>query len=234
MHRQFFTNVRCFCEIYTEFNMKQSVENKIIEKIKNYKRGKIFFGDDFVKLGSADSIRQALQSLQKSELLVRVATGIYVYPKINKYEWLNKKYLLPSVDDIAQAIAKRDKIRIVPTGAYALNALGLSTQVVMNVVYITDGTPRRIKVGGGKGILFKHTSEVRRLAFKSNLLMLLDSALREIGEGRIRPRHLEIIKEKLKFATQKDIDRDIDLMPIWIRNIILKQWNFLNSPNKQE
>jgi len=205
--------------------MRKSVENKIIEKIKNYRRGKVFFADDFVKLGSADSIRQALQKLQKTELLVRIANGIYVYPKINKYEWLNEKYLLPSVDEIAHAIAKRDKIRIVPTGSYALNALGLSTQVVMNVVYITDGAPRRIKVGGGKGILFKHTSEVRRLAFKSNLLMLIDSALREIGEGKVQPHRLDIIKEKLKYATQKDIDNDIDLMPIWIRNIILKLWN---------
>jgi len=27
--------------------MSKSVENKIIERIKNYKRGKIFFADDF-------------------------------------------------------------------------------------------------------------------------------------------------------------------------------------------
>ena len=132
---------------------------------------------------------------------------------------------MPSIDEIAHAIAKRDKIRIVPTGEYALNALGLSTQVVMNVVYITDGAPRRIKVGDGKGILFKHTSEVRRLSFSSELLMLIDSALREIGEGKVRPHELEIIKEKLKYITQKDIDRDIDLMPIWVREIMLKLWN---------
>jgi len=205
--------------------MNKSVENKIVEKIKNHKRGKIFLADDFTLLGSAVSIRQALQSLQKSGLLVRVATGVYCYPKINKFEWLNEKYLLPSIDEIARAIAKRDKIRIVPTGEYALNALGLSTQVVMNVVYITDGAPRRIKVGEGKGILFKHTSEIRRLSFNSELLMLIDSALREIGEGKIRPHELKIIKEKLKYITQKDIDRDIDLMPIWVREIVLKLWN---------
>ena len=205
--------------------MNKSVENKIVEKIKNRKRGNIFFADDFALLGSAVSIRQALQSLQKSGLLVRVATGIYCYPKINKFEWLDEKYLLPSIDEIARAIAKRDKIRIVPTGEYALNALGLSAQVVMNVVYITDGAQRRIKVGEGKGILFKHTSEIRRLSFNSELLMLIDSALREIGEGKVRPHELEIIKEKLKYVTQKDIDRDIDLMPIWVREIVLSLWN---------
>lgn len=205
--------------------MKQSIENKIIKKIKSNKRGKIFFADDFALLGSADSIRQALVSLQKSDLLVRVATGIYCYPKINKFEWLDEKYILPTIDEIARAIAKRDKIRVVPTASHALNALGLSTQVPTNVVYITDGAARRINVGKGRGILFKHTSEVRRLSFKSELLMLIDSALREIGEGKVRPHELEIIKEKLKYTTQKDIDRDIDLMPVWIRKIILKLCN---------
>ena len=205
--------------------MKQSVENKIVEEIKTHKRGTIFFADDFVLLGSATSIRQALKSLQKSGFLVRVATGIYSYPKLNHWKWLDEKYLLPSIDDIARAIAKRDKIRIVPTGSHALNVLGLSTQVVVNVVYITDGAPRRIKVGRGRGILFKHTSEVRRLAFRSKLLMLIDSALREIGEGKVRSKELEIIKEKLTYATQKEIDSDIELMPIWVREIVLKLWN---------
>lgn len=205
--------------------MAQGVENKVIEKIKKNKRGKIFFADDFALLGSSDSIRQALQSLQKSGLLVRVATGIYVYPKLNNYEWLDAKYLLPSINEIAHAIAKRDKSRIVPSGTYALNALGLSTQVPANAVFITDGAPRRISVGNGKGILFLHTSEVRRLAFKSELLMLIDSALREIGEGNVQSHELEVVKEKLQYVNKKDIDRDIELMPIWIRKIILKLWN---------
>jgi hypothetical protein len=205
--------------------MKQSVENKIISEIQKHKRGKMFFSGDFVLLGSANSIRQALQSLQKSGMLVRVANGIYSYPEINKFEWIDDKYILPSVDEIAHAIAKRDKIRIVPTGSYALNVLGISTQMVMNVVYITDGAARRIKVGEGRGILFIHTSEVRRLAFKSDLLMLIDSALREIGEGSVRSHELDIIKDKLKHVTQKDIDKDISLMPVWIRDIILKLWN---------
>ena len=156
---------------------------------------------------------------------MRVAHGIYYYPKMNTFKYSNEKYEYPSIDEIAHQIAKRDKIRIVPTGSHVLNVLGLSTQVVMNVVFITDGAPRNIKVGNGKGILFKHTSEVRRLAFKSKLLMLIDSAMREIGDGKVRPHELEIIKGKLSYITQKELDTDIDLMPIWIRDIILKLWN---------
>ena len=64
-------------------------------------------------------------------MLVRLAHGIYYYPKEDKEYGLGIIY--PSVEDIAQAIAKRDKAKIVPMGAYALNRLGLSTQRVFKI-----------------------------------------------------------------------------------------------------
>jgi DNA-directed RNA polymerase subunit K/omega len=199
----------------------ENIEKQVEIKIKKGKRGKLFFPDDFAVLGSSGAIRQALVRLQKSGLLMRVAHGIYYYPKINKVEYIEGKYLPPSIEEIAYGIAKRDKIRIVPTGSYALNALGLSTQVPMNVVFITDGAPRRIAVGNRRGILFKHTSEVRNLAYKSNLLMLIVAALREIGEGNVTLEQLEIIKSQLANITEKELLSDIQLMPIWVRKILL-------------
>lgn len=104
----------------------QSIENKIIDRIKKHSRGKIFFQSDFAAFGSPGAIRLALLRIEKSGLLVRVAHGIYVYPQLNKLEWIDQKYILPTVDQIAHAIAKRDKTRIVPTASHALNLLGLS------------------------------------------------------------------------------------------------------------
>ena len=199
----------------------QSIEYNIECKIKNSKRGKIFFQDDFAMFGSPGAIRLALSRIQKKGLLVRVAHGIYSYPKINDMEWIDDKYLLPSMEAIAHAIAKRDKIRIVPTASHALNMLGLSTQVPMNVVYITDGAARRIKVGKGRGILFLHTSNARSLSYKSKYLMLIVSALREIGESNVTSAQLEIIKKHFSKITQKEFETDIKLMPLWIRKILL-------------
>jgi len=199
----------------------QSVENKIENEIKKSKRGKIFFQDDFATFGTPGAIRLALSRIEKKGLLFRVAHGIYSYPRLNKIEWINEKYILPSIDEIAHAIAKRDKIRIVPTASHALNALGLSTQVPANVVYITDGTQRRIKVGKSRGILFKHTSNARNLAYKSELLMLIVLALREIGEGKVTDEQLTIIKEHFSRITQKEFETDIKLIPLWIRKLLL-------------
>jgi hypothetical protein len=196
----------------------ESTSNQIKSKILKSKRGKLFFPDDFAALGTPDAIRLALAKFQKSNLLMRVAHGIYYYPK------KDTKYgaIPPTVEEIAYGIAKRDKIRIVPTGVYALNALGLSTQVPANVVFITDGAPRRIAIGKGRGILFKHTSEARSLAYKSKLLMLIVSALREIGEGKATPQQLEIIKSHLSHISEKELNTDIQLMPIWVRKIMMQ------------
>ena len=199
----------------------QSVENKIENEIKKSKRGKIFFQDDFATFGTPGAIRLALSRIEKKGLLFRVAHGIYSYPRLNKIEWIDEKYILPSIDEIAHAIAKRDKVRIVPTASHALNILGLSTQVPANVVYITDGTQRRIKVGKGRGILFKHTSNTRNLAYKSKLLMLIVLALREIGEGKVMSEQMEIIKEHFSKITKQEFETDIKLIPLWIRKFLL-------------
>jgi len=55
----------------------QSIDNQIKKKIKQNRRGKIFFGEDFAKFGSPDAIRVALYRMVKEGLLIRVAFGIY-------------------------------------------------------------------------------------------------------------------------------------------------------------
>ena len=59
----------------------------------------------------------------KNQALERVVAGMYVRPEIDPY--IGK--VPPNIGAIAEAIAKRDGARIVPTGVYALNRLGLST-----------------------------------------------------------------------------------------------------------
>ena len=100
-----------------------------------------------------------MDRLENKQVIIRVAQGIYVRPKISKL----LGPLVPSAEEVAEAIAKRDRIRTLPTGSYALNALGLSTQVPMNIVLLTDGSPREIKVGKRK-IKFKKTTPKNLLA----------------------------------------------------------------------
>jgi hypothetical protein len=199
----------------------QSVEDKVYKKIKYGGKGKIYFSTDFVKCGTPESVTKALNILCNKTILIRIARGIYLYPKFS--ELLND-YAYPSIDEIAKEIAKRDKARIVPTGVQAQNMLGLSTQVPMNVVYLTDGSPRRINIGTGKGILFKHTSP-KNLAFKSELIMLVVFALKDFREGNISSVEIEKIRSiLLQHETKDSLLKDIELVPAWIRKILLKMF----------
>ncbi|KPL09559.1 MAG: hypothetical protein AMS26_22740 [Bacteroides sp. SM23_62] len=194
-----------------------SIEDQVFKKIKNYKRGKIFFPANFSKLGSEDAIHQALKRLTEKGILVRIAHGIYLYPKTDSELGI----LYPPIDEIAKAIAKRDKARIIPTGAQALNLLGLSTQVPMKVVYLTDGAQRNISIGN-QSIKFKKTSP-RNLATKGEISGLIIQALREIGKDNASADQLRIIHEILQKEDPANVRNDAGLAPAWISRIMSKE-----------
>ena len=141
------------------------------------------------------------------------------YPKIDKV--LGVGVIYPAFEEIAQYIAKRDKARIVPTGSYALNVLGLSTQVPANIVYLTDGSPRKITLKSGRGIKFIKTAP-KNLAFKNRLAMLLTFALKEIGENNVTGEQKQYIANLLKNEDKSVIEKDYSLMPNWIQLLISK------------
>ncbi|WP_342987161.1 DUF6088 family protein [Phocaeicola dorei] len=199
----------------------QSIENKILSVINRKKHGSILFASDFADMGERKTINKVFERIALSGKIIRLARGIYCKPKIDTEFGFGIMY--PSVDDVAQAIAQRDKCRIVPTGDAALNKLGLSTQVPMNAVYLTDGTPRRIKIYNGRGILFKHVVP-KRLDFKSELIMLITFALQRLGQGNVSEEQLDRVKHLLANEPKGRIVEDLKLIPGWIRSIILKAY----------
>lgn len=195
----------------------KAIANEVEKKLKKGKRGRIAFVSDFAELEQPKAVNKALERLTTSGKLVRLAHGIYLYPKIDTRLGLGVLY--PTVETVAREIAKRDKARIVPTGAYALNILGLSTQIPMNVVFLTDGAPRKINIGNGKGIVFKRTVP-KNLAYKNEIVMLVVSALKEIGEKKITQTQLDRIKDLLSKEKKEDVLSDLPLAPVWIQKTI--------------
>ena len=197
--------------------MEENIGKKIVNYIKKCGGGTIFFPSTFMSYGDIKSVSKSLERLTNDAVIIRLANGIYLYPKIDKKLGLGVLY--PSIEDIAIQIAKRDRARIAPTGAYALNLLGLSTQVPMNVVFLTDGSPRKIRLGDDKTITFKHTVP-KNLAFVNETAQLATFALKEIGQSSINEEHLKTLKHVFSAINEKSIEADYKLMPAWIRKII--------------
>ena len=193
-----------------------SVESKIESAVKSNKPGELLFPEDFSDFGSSEAVRKALQRLEEKSVLTRVAQGIYVMPKIS--ELIGK--ILPSAEEVAQAIARRDRAKTVATGSYALNALGLSTQIPMKIVLLTDGSPREIKVGK-RTIKFKKTTPKNLLA-KGERSKLVIQALKEIGNGKITEEQELKIVDQLQQESKEDLQHDIRLAPVWIQKIMKK------------
>ena len=196
--------------------MVNNIEIQILKKVKKAKGGSLFFIEDFLRFGNSKANSKALERLVERGEINRVARGIYA--RLRKDPVLGP--IKPGTEAMAKAIAKRDKARIVPTGVLALNALGLSTQVPMNLVYLTDGAARKIKLGKRK-IIFKKSAP-KNLTAIGNISSLVIQALKEIGKDNITEDEKQIILEHLKKEEKHRLEHDIRLAPEWIRIIMRK------------
>lgn len=194
--------------------MNQSIENKVFNKIKKSKRGTLFFIEDFIRFGASKTISKSLERLTRENELRRLAPGIFYRPEVS--ELIGE--LRPDIEEVAKGIARRDRARIVPTGPYALNKLGLSTQIPMNIVYHTNGSARKIKVGNTT-ITFKKTSP-KNVAAIGEISTLAIQALKAIGKDLVSPQEIKHIQQLLENEKPHALEHDIRIAPEWIREIL--------------
>lgn len=196
----------------------ESIANQIEKHIESKKRGVFIFSSDFVDIATPENVTKVLQRMMKTGKIIRVCQGVYYYPRIDTKYGLG--VIKPTTTEIALAIAKRDGVDIFPTGSYALHALGLSTQVPANAVFITNGSPRKINIGRKKDILFKHSDNAHNFEYKSKEMQLVVAALKEIGKGLATEEELTIIKEIVDKVPENQFKHDLALAPNWIIKLI--------------
>ena len=192
---------------------RDSTNNGILRRIKTRKRGWVFTPDSFSDLGTRRAIDLALMRHRDSGLVRQLARGLYDYPKVDP----QLGPLQPSTDDIALALAGRDATRLQPSGAYAANLLGLSTQVPMNMVYLTDGRTRTVRVGN-RQIHLKRTTP-RHMATAGKVSGLVIQALRHLGKKNVDSEIVKRLNHRLDDGGRKQLMKDIRYAPAWIGDI---------------
>lgn len=121
----------------------KSIADSILRRIRAKKRGWVFTPKDFLDIGARAAVDQTLSRLAKQGKIRRLDRGVYDFPRQHK----RVGALSPSPDNVAQAITAKSGNRAFPSGAMALNKLGLSTQVPAKPVYLTNGPTRTLQVG---------------------------------------------------------------------------------------
>ena len=208
------TKIVYICNKKREVNMVNSIHNQVERRVKSKRKGSVFFADDFKAIGSPDAVKMALSRLAKEGIVVRVAQGIYLYPKVDP----EMGRLSASIESIAAAIAKRDRARILPTGVLAMQMLGFSTQVPMKSVFLTNGSPRKIQLGR-RTITFKRTS-AKHLAMKGKVTTLVVLGLQELGQSSVTHEIKSLVASALRRETKAILEHDMLLAPVWIAQIM--------------
>ena len=200
--------------------MNASVNNSIELKIGRLKPGDVFLPSDFKDLGTSTAIRKALSRLVETGRVERMGQGIYVIPKYDKV--FGK--VLPSIEQIANILAKKEHVKIKPSGQNALNKVGLSTQVPMRLVFLTTGHSKKIQIGKS-AIIFKPTT-AKKLSMKGEITSLLFLGLEELDLKNISSTQLEHIQMLIKKDTSENLKYNLRLAPAKVSDFIVK--NILN------
>jgi hypothetical protein len=197
----------------TAAGQPQSIDSKILAAIHRRGRGSVFVPADFLDIGSREAVDVVLHRLTRKGTVRRLARGVYDLPK--KHPVLGP--LQPSADEVAQALAGRDRTRLQPAGAYAANALGLSEQVPAKAVFLTDGPTRTVRIGSTTIQLRRTTA--RNMAAAGRLSGLLIQALRELGKEHVTLERRQHLKRTLPAGQRRALLKDLRLAPAWMHPI---------------
>ena len=194
-------------------DVSQSIQNKIVSRIYGKLRGWVFTPNHFLDLGSRSAVGNSLSQLTAAGTIRRLAFGLYDYPQ--KHPKLG--LLSPKPDTIAQAISEKDDTRLQPSGAYAVNLLGLSQQVPAKIVYLTDGAEKNVTVGNQQIQLRRTTPKNMATAGRPSGLVI--QALRYLKKDGVTDDHIAALKRTLPDADRERLWKDRIYAPAWMRPV---------------
>ena len=187
------------------------MKDQILVRINRLGEGEAFSAKDFLDIATRGRIDITLGDLTREGLICRIGRGLYDLPKVNVA--LGGK-LSPDIDEAARAIARRQRWKIVPEGAWAANLLGLSMQVPTKIVYLTDGPNSEVPIGR-RTIHFKH-ARPKTMAGPEGKNALVIQALRYLGQDNIGPREIEMLRTVLSPAEKRKLMKDARCGADWI------------------
>lgn len=191
----------------------RSIQNNIVRRIHGKGRGWVFTPVSFSDLGSRDAIKKALGRLKAAGEIRRLTRGVYDYPRVHPV--LGERSA--NYKDIAQALAGKNGLRIQPSGAYAANLLGLTEQVPVKMVFLTDGANQTLAVGNKK-IVLKRTTP-KNMATANRISGLVIQALRYLGKEHIDDKIMGQLSRQISAKDKKQLMKDIHYAPAWIADI---------------
>ena len=191
-----------------------SADQKIAARLKAKGRGWVFTPGDLLDLGTRDAVGSALKRMKAGGRIVQLRRGLYHYPKVNP----QIGPVPASTETVVAALARRDGVEFVPPGAAAANQLGLSEQVPMRTVLLSDGPARTLQLGR-RQIVIRHVSP-RTFALASGKAGPLFTALKSIGKSQVDADLLGRVRLALTRTDRPALLKALPRAPAWMRQVL--------------
>ena len=195
-------------------NVTQPISGKILKRLRS-KKGSPVTTRALLDLGTRSAVDQALSRLVKQGVIRRVSRGVYELPRVGR---LPKKPVEPSPDDLVRACARNNGLRVVPSGAYAANLLGLSTQVPAKIVYYTNGRTQTLELGPYTIRMLNRGPKT--MDVRGHMAPLVLQALRHIGRNRIAPRVIQRLRSILSPKHKSELRNNLRYAVAWMQLVI--------------
>lgn len=190
--------------------------------------GIVWTPSDFAQLGSRDVIDKTLQRMVTKGMLRRIDRGLYDLPAVNR---LTRRTTATDYRAVVDAMARRDRLRLLVDGMTAANDLGFTDAVPARVTIHTDARRRSIQLDK-LSIEFKQTAPSRlywadRPAMRVvQALHWLKDTLSDDGD-RVRARlHVILADAKHGDTIKQDLIQGFSHLPAWIQAFLRAMKDF--------
>jgi hypothetical protein len=187
--------------------MKRLTES-ILQEAAKLPEGTPITAKMWLHLGNRAALDQALSRLVRRGKLLRAGRGVYVAPVVSRFG-----SRAPAAQKVVEELSLRRGETIVPSGASAANALGLTTQVPTRTVYLTSGRSRKITLG--KQIIHLQHAPSWQLTLAKEPAGEIVRALAWAGPERVNMA-LKEIETKVPRSEFQRIFQQISLLPLWM------------------
>lgn len=198
----------------------ETVDSSLLSFIfSSMSRGTVFFAEDLEGSGfSPDEIRWSLTRIVRDQNgVIRLARGVFCIPEQAD---VSGKLLIPSLETIAYALARRWKVRIAPYGAQAAYLAGFTEIQTHQNIWVSDGSDQVFHLQNGQEIRFVRRLSLKVFQFRSERMRNLSEAMRFLGKDYIQAEGRGVISDNLLYVSDEEFNHDIYLCPLWIREIL--------------
>lgn len=193
-----------------------SVAHSIRQRIRRYRPGEPFTASSFLHMGSRAAVDQELYRLARQGAIKRVSRGAYVKPEVSA----SFGEIPVSPAKIAKAMAGARGRKLQVSGAEAANRLGLSTQVPVGAVLLTEGPSRTLQIGG-RMLVLKHAGK-RAMVGAGTKAGPVVSALYYLGKQLAGESVAHALQEKLSSEEKKAVRHVLPQVPAWMAEVLRK------------